>query len=85
MASKIEVSCPCCYQPLYSHDRDDGGLIGEDSPHVRRDAQGWYLRCPHCAMRIAAHLKENSPRGFQLDPHQKCDVRVAEERGSAAR
>jgi DNA-directed RNA polymerase subunit RPC12/RpoP len=74
--SKAEVLCPCCHKTLYTHELHDEGLIGPDAG-IREDSDGHYLRCPHCAMRVAAERKDNLPRaGFKLSAHQQCDQKA---------
>jgi hypothetical protein len=49
------VPCPRCAQPMYwavsLEDGVDAGAV--ESPRVERDAQGYFMSCPHCAVRIA--------------------------------
>jgi endogenous inhibitor of DNA gyrase (YacG/DUF329 family) len=49
-----DVPCPSCGKALYSavslEDRVDAGAVA--SPKVEHDAQGHYMKCPHCARRI---------------------------------
>ena len=49
-----EVPCPNCGKVLYSAvSLDDGVDAGAvESPKVEHDAQGDYMKCPHCARRI---------------------------------
>jgi uncharacterized protein YlaI len=72
----IAVLCPCCHEGLYSHEPHDKGQIGPDSPPIRSDAEGHYLKCPHCSTRI--DVEENGLPGgaFKLSPHQKCERKV---------
>jgi hypothetical protein len=50
-----DVPCPRCGGTLYSavslDDGVDAGAI--ESPKVEHDAQGDFMRCPHCARRVA--------------------------------
>jgi hypothetical protein len=52
------VNCPCCKKMLYalSLDRADSGAawqMTKDSPDVRFDSEGYFVRCDHCMKRIA--------------------------------
>ena len=49
------VPCPRCGKALYSSvSLDDGVDAGAvESPKVERDGGGDYMRCPHCAERVA--------------------------------
>jgi hypothetical protein len=52
------VTCPCCKQMLYalSLDRAEAGAtwqMTKDSPDVRMDSEGHFVRCDHCMKRIA--------------------------------
>jgi hypothetical protein len=50
-----DVPCPGCGGTLYSAvSLDDGVDAGAmESPKVEHDAQGDFMRCPHCARRVA--------------------------------
>ena len=49
-----DVPCPSCGKALYSalslEDGVDAGAV--ESPKVEHDAQGHYMKCPHCGRRI---------------------------------
>jgi endogenous inhibitor of DNA gyrase (YacG/DUF329 family) len=50
-----DVPCPSCGKALYSavslEDAVDAGAI--ESPKVEHDGAGDYMKCPHCARRVA--------------------------------
>jgi len=49
-----DVPCPRCGRALYSavslEDGVDAGAV--ESPRVEHDAGGYYMKCPHCALRV---------------------------------
>lgn len=49
-----DVPCPSCGKALYSAvSLDDGVDAGAvEAPKVLHDAEGDYMKCPHCARRI---------------------------------
>ena len=49
------VPCPNCGKALYwAVSLDDGVDAGAvEAPKIEHDAQGDYMKCPHCARRIA--------------------------------
>jgi hypothetical protein len=75
-----QVLCPCCGKVLYRQVRVNAGseaIWGRstDSPPFGCDDEGRFMKCPHCAKRIAFDLVPGLPAGsgIQLSPSQKCD------------
>jgi DNA-directed RNA polymerase subunit RPC12/RpoP len=50
-----EVPCPRCGKGLYSALSSDDAVNAAvpEAPKLQRDEGGYYIRCPHCASRIA--------------------------------
>jgi uncharacterized protein YbaR (Trm112 family) len=73
------VNCPCCKKMLFalSLDRSDAGAtwqMTKDSPDVRQDREGNYLRCDNCMKRVA--IEQAGPAGHArwiVSKLQKCD------------
>lgn len=73
------VNCPCCKRILYalSLDRADDTAtwnMTKDSPDVRQDGEGYFLRCDHCMKRIT--IEKVGPLGkgrWLVSKGQKCD------------
>ena len=73
------VTCPCCKQMLFalSLDRAEQGAswqMTKDSPDVRQDREGAFVRCDHCLKRIA--IEEAGPAAntrWIVSKNQKCD------------
>lgn len=74
------IRCPCCRAILYTLSTvapggKDGWQLTPDSPEMRTDRDGPYMRCRKCSRRIA--LARNRPgKGeppIQVVPNQKCD------------
>ena len=53
---------------------DDGWRLTEDSPRIQNDKDGPFMKCPHCARRIAI-MRERAAGapGFEVAAGQKCD------------
>ena len=73
------VRCPCCKALLYTLSTVAGGSGGweltEDSPRVRHDKDGPYMKCAKCSRRIAL-LRNRPGKGeppYHVVPNQKCD------------
>ena len=74
------VRCPCCKSLLYSLSTvspggEHGWELTKDSPEVKHDKDGPYMRCPKCARRVAL-LKNKPGKGeppVQVVRNQKCD------------
>jgi hypothetical protein len=50
--------------------------LTKDSPSIRRDAQGSFMKCPRCAKRIGLALGDELPSpGFEVAPQQDCSAR----------
>jgi DNA-directed RNA polymerase subunit RPC12/RpoP len=69
-----DVHCPGCDKFVYTALtlEDSFPADGVTSPKVDSDAQGDYLRCPHCGMRIAMQ-RVTTDRGvsFQYAPERR--------------
>jgi len=50
-----EVPCPRCGKALYSSVSIEDGVNAAvpEAPKLERDDSGYYIRCPHCASRVA--------------------------------
>ena len=50
-----EVPCPRCGKALYGATSSDDAVnsAAPEAPKLERDDAGYYVRCPHCASRIA--------------------------------
>jgi hypothetical protein len=71
------VRCPCCRALLYTLSTVSGGgwELTEDSPRIKHDKDGPYMKCAKCSRRIAL-LKNRPGKGepaFHVVPNQKCD------------
>jgi len=73
------VRCPCCSKPLYtlatlSPSARDGWELTKDSPPVKQDNDGPYMKCAQCSRRIAlVRQKAKGAFGFRVATGQKCD------------
>lgn len=74
------VRCPCCRSLLYSlSTMEPGGVAGwqltKDSPEVKHDKDGPYMKCPKCSRRVALLKSKPSPGEppIQVARNQKCD------------
>jgi DNA-directed RNA polymerase subunit RPC12/RpoP len=64
-----DVPCPRCGKALYCavslEDGVDAGAV--ESPRVEHDAGGYYMKCPHCAQRVAMErISAGSAEAWQL-------------------
>ena len=68
--------CPCCTSLLYSLQPDEGTgrwLPTPDSPQIRHDMDGPFIKCLRCSRRIAIVLsREYAEEPFFLAATQDC-------------
>jgi hypothetical protein len=76
----LPVACPCCGKELYRQVQVNAAseaiwARSTDSPPFGSDDEGRFMKCPHCAKRIAFELVPGRPAGsgVQLSANQKCD------------
>ena len=73
------VTCPCCKNILYAFELDKsktGGKwqITKDSPAIRSDSEGNFMKCANCSKRVA--IEKVSGSGIErwtVSAAQKCD------------
>jgi hypothetical protein len=81
VASTTDISqrsflCPCCRKILYSLRPAENGSAwtpSKESPRIGHDSSGPFLKCPHCARRIAIVVSpEYADEPFFLAANQNC-------------
>jgi hypothetical protein len=74
--SQRSFLCPCCRKILYALRPGENGMAWEptrESPGVRHDGTGPFLKCPHCERRIAIVVSpEYADEPFFLAANQTC-------------
>ena len=71
--------CPCCKGILYKQSTPvakKADIRRRAGPPIQVDAEGYYMKCPHCSKRVAVKMISPVPRsgrGFKLDETQACD------------
>lgn len=70
------VNCPCCKSVLYTLTPDaakgpPNWRLSKDSPTIRKDAAGSFMKCGRCGKRIALVMGEELS-GLKLAPGQSC-------------
>jgi hypothetical protein len=74
--------CPCCTSLLYSLEPDEKNgrwLPSRDSPSLRHDMEGPFIRCLRCSRRIGIVLSpEYAEEPFFLAASQDCRKIVAD-------
>ena len=74
--SQRSFLCPCCRKILYSLRPGGNGSAWEptgESPRISHDNAGPFLKCPHCARRIAVVVSpEYADEPFFLAANQNC-------------
>ena len=74
--SQRSFLCPCCRRILYSLRPGENGAAWtptKESPGIRRDNTGPFLRCPHCSRRIAIVMgPEYADDPFFVAANQDC-------------
>ena len=74
--SQRSFLCPCCRKFLYSLRPGGNGSAWEptaESPRISHDNTGPFLKCPHCARRIAVVVSpEYADEPFFVAANQNC-------------
>lgn len=74
--SQRSFLCPCCRKILYSLRPGGSGSAWEptgESPRISHDNTGPFLKCPHCARRIAIVVSpEYADEPFFVAANQNC-------------
>jgi len=74
--SQRSFLCPCCRKILYSLQPGGNGAAWEataESPRIKHDNTGPFLRCPHCSRRIAIVVSpEYADEPFFVAANQNC-------------
>ncbi|HVL35455.1 MAG TPA: hypothetical protein VM489_07295 [Burkholderiales bacterium] len=63
------IPCPRCGRTLYHAVSLEGGIDAgaPECPRVERDAQGHYMRCPHCGRRVTMqHLVSGRAEAWRI-------------------
>lgn len=72
------VRCPCCRNPLYALNPPPDPQVGTwqvtaDSPPIRMDGEGHYMKCPRCTKRIGVVMQFTAGQpAVRLSPTQRC-------------
>ncbi|HYY61152.1 MAG TPA: hypothetical protein VE756_07175 [Burkholderiales bacterium] len=81
MAATTDISqrsflCPCCRKILYSLRPGENGTAWaptKESPGIKHDIAGPFLRCPNCSRRIAIVVSlEYADEPFFIAANQNC-------------
>jgi hypothetical protein len=73
------ITCPCCRQFLYALEMDtankaEGWKMTADSPPVREDPDGYFMKCGQCSKRVAIEkISRFGVDTWAISAAQKCD------------